>query len=114
MNDASVTFVAIGRVSQQRVSLQHLAVSQRSSSDHLWTYWGLLIAIMAKKKKKKSSKRREMQEEAKEELEVLAAIFGDQFTLSEDAHGFSLQVVPHPGRTEPNYVSVQISARCSC
>ena len=63
---------------------------------------------MAKKKKKKSLKRREMQEEAKEELEVLAAIFGDHFSLDEDAHGFTLQVVPHPGRTEPNYVSVAV------
>ena len=66
---------------------------------------------MAKKKKKKSVKRREMQEEAKEELEVLAAIFGDQFTLDEDAHGFNLQIVPHPGRTEPNYVSVHMTVR---
>ena len=52
-----------------------------------------------------------MQEEAKEELEVLAAIFGDQFTLDEDAHGFGLHIVPHPGRTEPNYVSVHMTAR---
>lgn len=66
---------------------------------------------MAKKKKKKSVKRREMQEEAKEELEVLAAIFGDHFTLDEDAHGYSLHIVPHPGRTEPNYVSVQMTIR---
>lgn len=66
---------------------------------------------MAKKKKKKSVKRREMQEEAKEELEVLAAIFGDQFSLDEDAHGYSLHIVPHPGRTEPNYVSVQLTIR---
>ena len=66
---------------------------------------------MAKKKKKKSVKRREMQEEAKEELEVLAAIFGDHFTLDEDAHGYSLHIVPHPGRTEPNYVSVQLTIR---
>lgn len=67
---------------------------------------------MAKKKKKKPhAKRHEMQEEAKEELLVLAAIFGDQFTLDEDAHGFSLHVVPHPGRTEPNYVSVHLTAR---
>ena len=69
------------------------------------------VSTMAKKKKKKSLKRREMQEEAKEELEVLAAIFGDHFVLDEDAHGFTLQVVPHPGRTEPNYVSVQLAAR---
>ena len=66
---------------------------------------------MARKKKKKSLKRRELQEEAKEELEVLAAIFGDQFSADEDSHGFSLQVVPHPGRTEPNYVSVCLAAR---
>lgn len=66
---------------------------------------------MAKKKKKKVAKRREMQEEAKEELEVLAAIFGDQFTLDEDVHGFRLHIVPHPGRTEPNYVSVHLTAR---
>lgn len=66
---------------------------------------------MAKKKKKKSVKRREMQEEAKEELEVLAAIFGDQFALDEDANGYSLHIVPHPGRTEPNYVSVQLTIR---
>ena len=66
---------------------------------------------MAKKKKKKSLKSREMQQEAKEELEVLTAIFGDQFTLDEDARGFALQIVPHPGRTDPNYVSVPLAAR---
>ncbi|KAL0052345.1 hypothetical protein WJX82_000639 [Trebouxia sp. C0006] len=66
---------------------------------------------MAKKKKKKSLKSREIQEEAKEELEVLAAIFGDHFGLDEDARGFSLQLVPHPGRTEPNYVSAQLAVR---
>ena len=66
---------------------------------------------MAKKRKKKMAKRRGMQEEAKEELEVLAAIFGDHFTVDEDAHGFSLHIVPHPGRTEPNYVSVHMTAR---
>ena len=66
---------------------------------------------MVKKKKKKASKTREVNEEAKEELEVLAAIFGDSLSLDEDDRGFSLQVVPHPGRTEPNYVSVQLAAR---
>lgn len=66
---------------------------------------------MAKKKKKKSLKSREIQEEAKEELEVLAAIFGDHFSLDEDGRGFSLQLVPHPGRTEPNYVSAQLAVR---
>lgn len=66
---------------------------------------------MAKKKKKKSLKSREIQEEAKEELEVLAAIFGDHFGLDEDARGFSLQLVPHPGRTEPNHVSAQLAVR---
>lgn len=66
---------------------------------------------MAKKKKKKSLKRREINEEAKEELDVLAAIFGDQFSLDEDARGFLLHVVPHPGRTEPNYVSIQLAVR---
>ena len=71
----------------------------------------VLIDRMAKKKKKKSLKSREVQEEAKEELEVLAAIFGDQFSLDEDERGFGLQLVPHPGRTEPNYVSVQIAVR---
>ena len=66
---------------------------------------------MGRRKKKKGPKSREMQEEAKEELEVLEAIFGDQFSLDEDAHGFKMQLVPHPGRTEPNYVSVQLSVR---
>lgn len=67
---------------------------------------------MAKKKKKKASKGREVHQEAKEELEVLAAIFGDSFSVDEDERGFTLQVVPHPGRTEPNYVSAQLAARC--
>ncbi len=66
---------------------------------------------MAKKKKKKVSKTREINEEAKEELEVLTAIFGDSFSVDEDERSFSLQIVPHPGRTEPNYVSVQLAAR---
>lgn len=66
---------------------------------------------MPKKKKKKSSKRHDIAEEAKEELGVLAAIFGDQFTLDEDARGFVLHIVPHPGRTEPNYVFVQLTVR---
>ena len=66
---------------------------------------------MAKRKKKKPSKTQELNEEAKEELEVLAAIFGDSFCLDEDDRGFTLQVVPHPGRTEPNYVSVHLAAR---
>ena len=66
---------------------------------------------MAKRKKKKPSKTKELNEEAKEELEVLAAIFGDSFALDEDDRGFTLQVVPHPGRTEPNYGSVQLAAR---
>ena len=66
---------------------------------------------MGRRKKKKGSKSREMQEEAKEELEVLEAIFGDQFSLDEDAHGFNMHLVPHAGRTEPNYVSVQLAVR---
>lgn len=66
---------------------------------------------MPKKKKKKSAKRRDLTQEAKEELDVLAAIFGDQFIIDEDARGFVLRVVPHPGRTEPNYVSVQLGVR---
>ena len=66
---------------------------------------------MAKKKKKKSSKRRDITDEAKEELDVLAAIFGDHFTLDEDSRGFVLHIVPHPGRTEPNHVSAQLAVR---
>ena len=64
-----------------------------------------------KKKKKKGTKRQGLTDEAKEELDVLAAIFGDQFALDEDARGFVLHVVPHPGRTEPNHVSVHLAVR---
>lgn len=97
--------------SKRKLSLHLRKLPEYINHIRIYFHSSVTIGAMAKKKKKKSSKRREMQQEAKEELEVLAAIFGDHFTLDEDAHGFSLQVVPHPGRTEPNYVSVQLSAR---
>lgn len=68
--------------------------------------------MAGKKKKKKSSKRQlALTDEATEELDVLAAIFGDHFKLDEDARGFVLHIVPHPGRTDPNYVSVHLAVR---
>lgn len=71
------------------------------------------------KKKKQGGKRRSAavaaleQEEAKEELLALTAIFGEDIEVHEghDSLGFTLQVVPHPGEAEANYVSVTLVVR---
>jgi translation initiation factor 2-alpha kinase 4 len=76
---------------------------------------------MAKKKKKRKApgKQRQPQsafairEEVEEEIIALAAIYGEEFQLDEDNHGFRVKIVPHPGDAEANYVELQLHIRCA-
>ncbi len=55
---------------------------------------------MGLKKGKAKQRERERQPNADEQEEVLAlsAIYGDEFLPQDDVHGFTLAVVPSPGR----------------
>lgn len=68
---------------------------------------------MAKKKKKKSRPSANRQEQDRQEIEdeilALEAIYGDDFTLHDDANGFDLVILPE--NSEANYVSVELRVR---
>ena len=75
---------------------------------------------MAKKKKRKApGKPRQPQsafairEEVEEEIIALAAIYGEEFELDEDNHGFKVKIMPHPGELEANLVQVLLHIRCA-
>lgn len=65
--------------------------------------------------KKKKAKRRKADgaEEAKDEILALESIFGQDFQLHGDGHGFSMVVLPHAGEEEETFVSVELDVRCS-
>ncbi len=71
-----------------------------------------------RKKKKPGTEQRGRQQadrlgndEQRDELLALQAIYGDDLDVHHDGAGFDLQVVPHFGLQENNYVSVQLSVR---
>lgn len=64
------------------------------------------------KKKKGKRRKADSAEEAKDELLALESIFGHDFQLHRDGHGFSMVVLPHSGEEEANFVSVELDVRC--
>ncbi|KXZ55244.1 hypothetical protein GPECTOR_3g384 [Gonium pectorale] len=65
----------------------------------------------AKKKKKGRQRAAVSNVETEEELLALAAIYGDDLDVHHDGLGFDLDVVPHPGLLDENFVSLQLSVR---
>ena len=73
---------------------------------------------MAKKKKKaqkRSASKASIQtkQEIAEEILALSTIFSEEFCLHDDAIGFRLSVVPHPGSSKDNYTFVDLHIRCT-
>ena len=73
---------------------------------------------MAKKKKKaqkRSASKASIQtkQEIAEEILALSSIFSEEFCLHDDAIGFRLSVVPHPGSSKDNYTFVDLHIRCT-
>jgi hypothetical protein len=68
---------------------------------------------MAKKKKKtkKQSAGWALSQEVTDEIIALAAIYGEDFELDEDSHGYTVRIVPHPGDFEPNLCAVKLHIR---
>ena len=72
---------------------------------------------MKKKNKKFTTKKRATVEDgaakeaAADELVALKAIFEEELVLHDNAQGFTLRVVPHPGAAQVNYVSVELEVK---
>jgi hypothetical protein len=68
---------------------------------------------MAKKKKKikKHTVGFALSQDVTDEIIALAAIYGEDFELDEDSHGYTVRIVPHPGDVEPNLVAVKLHIR---
>lgn len=66
---------------------------------------------MGKKRKQRRPANAEGQEEAAEELAALEAIYGEDITVDDDRHGFSLRALPHPADLQENLVSTVLTVR---
>jgi hypothetical protein len=66
---------------------------------------------MAKKKKRKVASKFAIREEVQEEIVALAAIYGEDFGLDEDNHGYRVRIVPHPGDADTNLVDLELHIR---
>lgn len=64
-----------------------------------------------RKKQQRRPTNAEGQEEAAEELAALEAIYGEDISVDDDRHGFSLKVLPHPAAMQENLVSTILTVR---